>query len=116
MAIISGQDQAAKGTSVTVSLNKSEFFLLPSIANDPYYADPNKTASIRFLYRSVEGNQRVSLVFKDPSVATPTGLLKFSAYARNSFQLKKIFLYDFDGGYLEVAAEDIPTDLNVTLV
>lgn len=102
-----GLNGAQKGVEIEVSLNKTALFMLPSIIGDTYFSDQNNVEKVVFLYRSMEGNQEKSIVFRleDP---VPTALFSFSVYSRDQFALAAIKLYDFDGGHFRVPMQEIP--------
>ena len=109
-----GLELVQKGLESEVSLNKTALFSLPSIVADTYFSSQSNVSRARFIYRSVEGNQEKSLIFKIEQ-ATPTNLLHFSNHSRNQFVLKEIELHDFDGGQFRVPVQEVPS-LDIDLI
>ena len=114
MALLSGIQSAAKGASVSVTLSVSDLLSLSSVAADPFFSNQANIEKVSVVYVSASGQQKVTLVF---NVATNqlSDTLTFSSHARDQFDLHKVIIYDFDGGFLDVPASDIPSDLGINL-
>ena len=115
MALLSGLTSIIRGTQSTITLDKTALFALTSIQADAYFSLPENVSKAKFTYKSPTGMQFAEAIF-DIQATEPVSKIKFSAHARTSFTLSDIVLYDFDGGYLKVAASDIPAGLDLSFV
>jgi hypothetical protein len=111
--MLTGIENAAKGATATITLDKAVLFALASVVGDGYFAVEADVKKAVISYKSSVGNQHKELSFVI-SETSPTAPLAFSAYARTTFDIARITLFDFDGGFFEVAVGDIPT-LTITL-
>jgi alpha-tubulin suppressor-like RCC1 family protein len=96
-----------KNSAATFTLNKADLALVSSVVANAYFADPANWKEVSISYKSAEGNQRTAVVF-DATQATPEGNFLVSDKSRNTFEVQKIIIRDFDGGRHEV----LRTELN----
>lgn len=95
-----------KGVAATFSINKSELLAHPLVAADSYFSDSANWYRINVVYKSSVGSQYEIVEF-DASLATPTGTFLISPKARDQFQIQKVQITDFDGGFLEIFRADL---------
>jgi len=93
--------QVTKGAPAQFSLNKTELLQHPSVQEDTYFSDPLNWYRINVVYKSSEGSQYENVEF-DATQNVPTGTFLVSEKARSSFEVLKIKILDFDGGFLEI--------------
>jgi hypothetical protein len=93
--------QVAKGTPAQFTISKSGLLLHPSVAGDSYFSDSQNWYRVNAVYKSAVGSQYEIVEF-DASQASPTGTFLVSEKARDSFQIQKLQILDFDGGFLEI--------------
>lgn len=93
----------SKGTSVDFTLDISALTAHAGVT-DLYYQDSSNLKRVVFFYQSSVGNQtkRVRFEIKDGSF---TGKFSSSLKARSIFQLKTIFIYDYDGAFFALKRE-----------
>jgi alpha-tubulin suppressor-like RCC1 family protein len=106
MAIIT-KPTVNKGQAATFELNKAELALVASVVQSTYFSDPANWNKVSISYKSADGNQRTAVLF-DATQTTPEGDFLVSEKARDSFEVQKIVIRDFDGGKHEV----LRTELN----
>lgn len=108
MAILTFTTSPEKGTSTEVSLNKTELAALSEVSSDSYFSDQNNWSSIRIVYGSTEGGQKVLLYF-DPSEITPTTDFVLDATSRNVFEVLEIRIIDKMLGKLIIPRSSLNT-------
>jgi len=107
MAIISKPVSMAKAVPQPFQLNKTALAAVPKVNNDPFFVVSENWESVAVNYKSVVGNQRVVVVFKDISAAVPSGVFITSLRARSEFEIESIIINDFDNGSLFIPATDL---------
>ena len=90
-----------KGVSAQFTLSKSELLQHPLIQADSYFSEPLNWYRVNVIYKSAEGSQYEIVEF-DGTQSNPTGNFLVSEKARDVFQVLKIKVLDFDGGFLEI--------------
>lgn len=83
-----------KNESLTFSLDKETLF---AAVSDEYFSVEANVKKAVFVYKSSEGRQRKRLEFLI-SDAAPSDTVIFSAKSKNTFELEKIVLIDYDNG------------------
>lgn len=100
-----------KGVPTTVTLSKTSLFTIAN-AFDLYSAAPSNAKKAIVIYQSKDqygtsvGQQKVALHF-DLSQESPTATFFVSPSARDTFQLERIVINDFDGGELSFSPTEI---------
>lgn len=111
MAILT-KTAVTKGTPANFSLNKTELSSLSSFSSNLYFSNTSNWKSVKLCYVS-ENKQREVVVF-NAIETTPQSKFLVSEKADNSFQIRKIIVQDFDGGYYEIARNQLTqNDLEV---
>lgn len=105
MAIIT-KPSIAKGQAATFTLSKSELLQHPMVVADSYFSDSANWYRVNAVYKSSPGSQYEIVEF-DASLATPTGSFLVSNQARDLFQIQKLVILDFDGGFLEIPRSEL---------
>lgn len=105
MAIIT-KPSIYKGQSATFTLSKSELLQHPAVVADSYFSDSANWYRVNAVYKSSPGSQYEIVEF-DASLATPVGSFLVSSQARDLFQIQKLVILDFDGGFLEIPRSDL---------
>jgi len=108
MSIIT-KPNVSKGISAQFSLNKSELLQHPLVESDPYFSNSINWSRINVIYKSSEGSQYEIVEF-DASQTTPVGSFLVSEKARNEFQVIKVKILDFDGGFLEIPRDQLDSE------
>lgn len=98
-----------KGVPAQFTLNKSQLLLNPLVAADSYFSDSQNWYRVNLVYKSAVGGQYEIVEF-DATQTNPTGNFLISEKARDSFEILKVKIIDFDGGFLEIPR----SSLNVT--
>ena len=106
MPIIS-KPSVTKGTPFTMSLDKSALAAHSLVSADSYFSDSSKWGKVIVYYKNAEG-QRKAVSF-DPSVSSPSKSVVFSQYARSSFQVSKVVIFDKEGGSFKVPRANLST-------
>lgn len=105
----------SKGVSAQFSLNKSELLQHPLVENDAYFSDSLNWYRVNIVYKSSEGSQYEIVEF-DASQSVPVGSFLVSDKARDEFQVIKIKILDFDGGFLEIPRSQLNSeDFDISL-
>lgn len=113
MAILTKQS-VIKGTAATFTLNKAELAGLPSFTPGSYFSDIQNWKVIKLCYIS-QNKQREVVVF-DATQETPAAQFLVSEKASDVFEIRKIIVQDFDGGYHEIAREGLSAgDFDVSM-
>jgi len=107
MAIIT-KPTVVKGQTATFSLSKSELLQHPKVVQDSYFSNSQNWYRVNAVYKSSEGSQYEVVEFS-ASIANPVGTFLVSIYARDVFQIQKLVIFDFDGGYLEIPRSELNT-------
>jgi hypothetical protein len=108
MPVITKPSQVQKNQSATIQLSKSELAALPLVSSSVYFSDQSNWNKIILFYLSDNGNQLIRVTMRADQ-ATPSGIFKTSAKARNLFQIQRIVIEDFDGGYLNIPRSALVT-------
>lgn len=90
-----------KGVPAQLSLNKAELLNHPLVEADSYFSNGLNWNRVNVIFKSSEGSQYEIVEF-DASQSTPTGTFLVSERARDQFQVIKIKILDFDGGFFEI--------------
>ena len=114
MALLNGISSISKGSSATVTLDKTVLMSLSSVAADAYFSIEANIRFVKVVYSAL-GQQKKELLF-DMSQTEPQDTVTFSAYARDQFAVSHVYLYDFDGGHLEIPSAEVPSGLDIVLV
>ena len=104
MAILT-KPSVSKGTAATFTLNKTELSNLPTFTPGSYFSDIQNWKVIKLCYIS-QNKQREVVVF-DATQQNPVAQFLVSEKANDIFQIRKIIIQDFDGGYHEIAREGL---------
>ena len=105
MAILT-KPSISKGVSSQFSLNKSELLALSSVSNDPYFSEMLNWNRISMIFKSSPGSQYEIVEF-DATQESPVGNFLVSERARDVFQILKIQILDFDGGFLDIERSEL---------
>lgn len=114
MALLNGITGLQKGVKATVTLDKTALFALSPVVADEWFSVQANVQAAKIVYESTTGRQRKVLTF-DLSESSPTCNLFFSVKARNSFQIVKIILVDFEKDILSMEGAAIPSELTISL-
>lgn len=117
MALINITGTPTKGTLTNLTLDKGVLLAIQSVIDDGWFVQ-NSSENLNLVevvyVSTVVGQQKV--VIFDASQATPSASLFFSLRADDTFQVSKIILKDFDGGYFNVPSADIPNNLDISML
>lgn len=114
MSIIT-KSNVTKGTPSQFTLNKLNLLEHPIVQADLYFSNLSNWYRVNLIYKSSAGSQYEIVEF-DASQATPTGTFLISEKARDEFQIQKVQIMDFDGGFLDIPrSELVVADLDVTI-
>jgi len=83
-----------KNQLLTFSLDKQSLF---AAVSDEYFSIEANVQKAIFVYKSQEGRQKKRVEFLIADVA-PSHSVTFSAKAKDTFELEKVVLMDYDGG------------------
>ena len=114
MSLLNNLNSAAKGASVTITLDKSALFALGVVAANADFAAQTDTVSLEVIFRSSVGGQ-VKKMFFDLTQSVPSAELYFSSYASDMFTVQKMILRSADEAVLVVTGNGIPSGLDVNL-
>lgn len=117
MSIIT-KPSVTKGTPAQFTLNKSELLQHSLVQADPYFSDSLNWYRVNLVYKSTTGSQYEIVEF-DASQANPTGTFLISEKARDEFQIQKVQIMDFDGGFLEIPRSNLTSvdfDISIAVV
>ena len=115
MSLLNNLNSAAKGASVTITLDKSALFALAPVAADPDFSVQANVVRAEVIFRSSVGGQK-KRVFFDLTQSTPSAQLAFSNSAKDSFLLSKIILRSADDMIFAVIGSDLPSGNDVTFI
>lgn len=97
----------AKGSTVTVDLDKTELLTHDTISGDSFWSVSSNIRVVVITFTSTNGDQDLRLRF-DFSQATPSASMPISLKARSSdFNINRIILSDFDNGELIMGRDEI---------
>lgn len=105
MAIIT-KPSIYKGQAATFTLSKSELLGHALVAADSYFSNSDNWYRVNAVYKSSPGSQYEIVEF-DASLSTPVGSFLVSNQARDLFQIQKLVILDFDGGFLEIPRSEL---------
>jgi hypothetical protein len=108
MSIIT-KPNVSKGISAQFSLNKSELLQHPLVESDEYFSNSLNWCRVNVIYKSSEGSQYEIVEF-DASQTIPSGSFLVSEKARDEFQVVKVKILDFDGGFLEIPRSQLDSE------
>ena len=117
MSIIT-KPSIVKGTTAQFTLNKVQLLANSVVAADSYFSDSQNWYRVNLVYKSTVGGQYEIVEF-DATQSSPTGNFLISEKARDSFEILKIKIIDFDGGFLEIPRSSLTVanfDINVAVV
>lgn len=110
--LVSKPASLAAGSSVELTLDRSN--LDSQVSSDAYFSDSSNWKRVVFYYFDATGFQKSAVIF-DSVGATMTGTFSVSSRAKkNTWQLYKVVVEDFDGGKLVIlrdvigSSDDIP--------
>lgn len=112
MALLNNLGAAAKGSSITVTLDKSALFAIPMVAVDADFSVQAEVVSAEVVLKSTGSHQRKKMFF-DLSQSSPSAELAFSTYAKDSFVLSKIILRTVDGAMMIITGSALPSGNDV---
>jgi hypothetical protein len=96
-----------KGQDNTVTLSKVDLETIAAgLEQTPYFNDSNNWKQVKGIYITDTGKQVNELLF-DATVATPEGNFNPTAEARDTWEIKGIIIFDFDGGFLRINRGDL---------
>lgn len=96
----------SKGVPAQFSLNKANLLLHPMVQASSYFSDQTNWYRVNIIYKSSVGTQYEIVEF-DASQESPTGTFLVSERARDIFQVQRLQIVDFDGGFLEIPRSDL---------
>lgn len=91
----------SKGTPATFSISKTELAQHPMVTADSYFSNPLNWFRVNAVFKSSVGSQYEIVEF-NASQETPTGTFLVSEKARDMFEIQKLQIMDFDGGFLDI--------------
>lgn len=107
MPLLSFSGTPVKGSSTTVTLDKSTLLGIPSVSGDPFWSgDDGDIATVMVTYKSTVGNGKRLLEF-DFSAASPSAVLNLPLYCRDAFSIHKVVLIDTMGDKLVLSTSDL---------
>jgi len=95
-----------KGFPADFTLNRASLAQHPIVLADSYFQDPNNWYRVNAVYKSTPGSQYEIVEF-DATQSNPVGKFLVSDKARDVFQIEKLVILDFDGGFLEIFRSDL---------
>lgn len=114
MSIIT-KPSIVKGTPAQFTLNKVQLLANSVVAADSYFSDSQNWYRVNLVYKSTVGGQYEIVEF-DATQSSPTGNFLISEKARDSFEILKIKIIDFDGGFLEIPRSSLTSaDFDITV-
>jgi hypothetical protein len=105
MAIIT-KPSIYKGQTAAFTLSKSELLQHAMVVADSYFSDSSNWYRVNVVYKSSAGSQYEIVEF-DATLSTPEGSFLVSNQARDSFEIQKLVILDFDGGFLEIPRSEV---------
>ena len=102
------------GNSVSLTMNRSAFEAL--LASNADFSNVANWKRVVFYFFDATGQQKVPVIF-DPSVSPTVGTFKVSARAKkNTWQLYKAVVEDFDGGTVVLMRSSLGTDDDIQII
>jgi hypothetical protein len=95
-----------KGVQAQFTLNRTMLSSHPLIQSDLYFQNTDNWYRVNVIYKSSPGSQYEIVEF-DATLNSPIGKFLVSEKARDLFQVEKVVVLDFDGGYLEILRSDL---------
>jgi hypothetical protein len=108
MPIITKPTTIQKAQPATITLNKQQLALVPSVASDSYFSNQTNWKEVVVYYKSTQGNQKEVLKF-DATLESPQTTFLVSNKSRNNFNVQKIDILDFDEGSIVVNRSELIT-------
>lgn len=99
----------SKGVPAQFSLNKANLLLHPMVQASSYFSDQTNWYRVNVIYKSSVGTQYEIVEF-DASQESPTGTFLVSERARDVFQVQRVQILDFDGGFLEIPRSELESE------
>jgi hypothetical protein len=115
MSIIT-KSGVTKGTPSQFTLNKLNLSEHAIVQDDSYFSNLSNWYRVNIIYKSAVGSQYEIVEF-DATQESPTGTFLISEKARDEFQVLKIKILDFDGGFLEIPRSSLDSasfDINLS--
>lgn len=107
MTILAKPNSVDKGTPALFTLDKAALASLSIIDADDYFRDTNNWDKIRIIYKNSYGGKE-EVVF-DAANLHPTAEFNLTLRGRGVFDFSSIYIEDFDGGYLLINKDSIPS-------
>lgn len=108
MAIITKAGSPSKGSATTFTIDKTELAAHSSVTADAYFSLQANWEKIIVAYTSTEGQQNENLSF-DATVGSPTADFEVSSNARDVFEVKALYIYDNQSGYIRIPRSELVT-------
>jgi hypothetical protein len=111
MSLLTTSTPLVRGSSATVTLNKSVLFALPSVAGNAHFSNQSNVFQVIVKYISnVTGSvlPELKVLAFDMSKASPTSPMLVTAQGQTTFSISQIILIDFDAGGFVVPSSDVP--------
>jgi hypothetical protein len=105
MSIIT-KSNVVKGTPAQFTLSRAGLAEHPVVLADSYFQDSGNWYRVNAVYKSSPGSQYEIVEF-DATQSNPVGNFLISNKARDTFQIEKLVILDFDGGYLEIPRSEL---------
>jgi hypothetical protein len=106
------KSNVTKGSPAVFTLDKGN--LVPLIS-DSYFQDTANWKIVALVYESDTGKQSEKVIF-DATQVSPSSNFLISEKARDTFEIKSIMIYDFDGGYYQIPRASLsPAEFDVVL-
>jgi hypothetical protein len=118
MSLLNIPNGVSKGSSVAVTLSKSELFALPSVSADSYYGVQGNVVKcvIKFVATFDDPNvvaPESKLLNFDLSQSSPMASLKVSPEGLDLFLINEVLLIDADGGAFSVVPDSSLINSNI---
>jgi hypothetical protein len=117
MALLTIPGSLSKGTTFSVTLDKSALFALSSVAGNAHFSTQSNVKSCLIHYTgAIPGAVRgqLKILSFDLSEATPAADFTVSSSCVDTFVIESIVLENFNGSVFKLAASDIPSGLDVS--
>jgi hypothetical protein len=98
-----------KGIQAQFTLSRTELSSHPLIQADLYFQNTDNWYRVNVVYKSSPGSQYEIVEF-DATLSNSTGKFLVSEKARDLFQVEKVVILDFDGGYLEIPRSSLEVE------
>lgn len=106
MAILTIPNTILKNSFSQFGLNKSYLSSFSTVSLDIYFSDTSNWKQVLAVYKSSTGNQKKIIKF-NPEIPSPIADVFFSLKAKNSFQIQKIIILDFDNGVFTIERSEL---------